>query len=144
MAPRPKRGAVKADWMRWLHDPEHWQRFYDGLATRTYAAIAGKMCDGKWADEAVDLAVENITARMRAEGVPEDVVVSYRSEYLKHRAQLVEIAEEIADVLPSVKEEAACPASAAPAGSGLALPTPLWLATAYWDFLAHFLRGGRA
>jgi tagatose-1,6-bisphosphate aldolase non-catalytic subunit AgaZ/GatZ len=124
-----------ADWMRWLRDPGHWERFYDGLATRTYAAIAKEMCDGKWPDEAVELAVEDITARMRAEGVPEDVVVSYRAEYFRHRGQLLEIAREIADVLPDERTDSH---EALPP-----LPTPLSLATAYWDFVAQCLRPPR-
>ncbi len=88
------------DWSRWLHDPGHWERFYDELGVKTYAAIASALCTGQRVESAVDTAVEDISRQMREDGLPEAVVLSYREEYLKHHGQLIEVATEICDVLP--------------------------------------------
>jgi hypothetical protein len=89
------------DWMRWLHDPEHWKHFYDELATKTFASIAKHMYDGRAPGVAADLAIEEVSNKMREEGVPEDVVASYRQDYLRHRRQLLEVASEIGDAVPA-------------------------------------------
>lgn len=87
------------DWSRRLHDPKHWQQFYDELAIETYGALAGRLSNGHWPQEAVELAVEDISNKMRREGLSENVMRPYRDEYFKHADQLCEVAEEIAEVM---------------------------------------------
>lgn len=142
-ARRKSRSDVKrVDWSRWLHDPKHWANFYDELAIGTYAAIARRLGEEYWPDEAVELAVEDISAKMRAQGIPETVIVSYREDYLKHLEQLKEVAREISDVMPagaSRREPRSCQAEMAGlAQSPLALP--FWLVKTYWGALAHYLQ----
>ncbi len=99
MSATTKRKAI--DWSRWLHDPRHWERFYDDLGVKTYAGIAKAICDGERPEEAVDTAVEAISAQMRRAGIPAALIRSYREDYFRHRDQLVEVAGEIWDVLPA-------------------------------------------
>ncbi|MGE5548652.1 MAG: hypothetical protein ACM33T_17235 [Solirubrobacterales bacterium] len=136
------RARERVEWMRWLRDPRHWERFYDQLATQTFAAMSKEISDGKWPDEAADLAIEDVSARMRADGVPEEVVVSYREEYLKHRRQLVEVAGEISDVIPGPRSEGEAGETEAPAMTLPPTPMllPLWLAKTYWGAAAHTLQ----
>lgn len=139
------RPGGRIDWRRWLHDPKHWEQFYDELAIETYAAIGRRLWDGHWRDEAVELAVEDISAKMRAEGLPQGVIASYREEYFKHAKQLAEIAGEIVEAMPCPERTAgpSCGAEvAAVAQSPLALP--FWLAKTYWGGMASCLRDAQA
>lgn len=128
MSATTKRKAI--DWSRWLHDPRHWERFYDDLGIKTYAAIAKAICDGERPEEAVDAAVEAISAQMRRAGIPAALVRSYREDYFRHRDQLVEVAGEIWDVLPAGAAEG-CAAAADGGNAGLAgwagMPVALFL-----------------
>lgn len=136
---RAAKGEKRVDWTRWLRDPQHWQRFYDQVATQTFAAVSKEIWDGKLPDEAADLAIEDVTAKMRAEGVPEDVVVSYREEYLKHRPQLIEIAGEIGDTMPvwASPEDGGAEAESL---ARLPMLLPLWFAKIFWGGAAHCFR----